>query len=506
MPKPRVSARRTPVSAAVASSAAAAVAAAAATVDAPSTVTTDAAPRKPRVSAARGRRQQDPSALSALSAATVERFQLAFPAVDRIIALGDTHGDLAYTKECLWVAGVLAKDGRTWIGGKTVVVQTGDQLDRARDLNDADEEEDTSTLGKAKAAARARARKKRAAVQNGKRAREEQIAADAAGEGNDAEEDDDDDDDMENMQYLDDLGVQARRDGGDVFNMVGNHEMYNVDGHMEYVSYRSLRSFGYDIEARKRAFKPGGVHAVRMARTRRAMLIIGNVLFTHAAFETRSMRRWGIKGRESLEQINAATQDYLMGVRKPKFDAGDKVGTLADLGGDQIERMLSGRVLGALESDPGGFDTDDDDDKDDKDENGGGGDGGGGGGGDRRRERRGEKKEVMRGDLDISQKPKFDRRCRPLLQAVFDALDIRACVIGHTVQEHGITAACGRIARIDVGGSGGFTKFHRDPADQPPPQVLEILGNARMRRLVGKPAGSASASASSGDSSRSVRG
>ncbi len=51
---------------------------------------------------------------------------------DRVVAIGDLHGDLAATRRALTLAGVIDKDDH-WTGGKTTVVQTGDVLDRGGD-------------------------------------------------------------------------------------------------------------------------------------------------------------------------------------------------------------------------------------------------------------------------------------------------------------------------------------------------------------------------------------
>jgi hypothetical protein len=57
----------------------------------------------------------------------------ALPQPDRLIAIGDLHGDLQALKGALRVAGVLHARRDVWIGGSTVVVQVGDQLDRGDD-------------------------------------------------------------------------------------------------------------------------------------------------------------------------------------------------------------------------------------------------------------------------------------------------------------------------------------------------------------------------------------
>ena len=55
------------------------------------------------------------------------------PQPERLIAIGDIHGDLQALKGALRIAGVLHAKKDQWTGGRTVVVQVGDQLDRGDD-------------------------------------------------------------------------------------------------------------------------------------------------------------------------------------------------------------------------------------------------------------------------------------------------------------------------------------------------------------------------------------
>ena len=52
--------------------------------------------------------------------------------VERIIAIGDLHGDYARYIEVMQSAGLINKSGK-WIGGNTHFVQTGDITDRGAD-------------------------------------------------------------------------------------------------------------------------------------------------------------------------------------------------------------------------------------------------------------------------------------------------------------------------------------------------------------------------------------
>ena len=51
------------------------------------------------------------------------------PEADRIIVIGDLHGDWIQTIESLKIANLIDNDNN-WIGGNTIVVQIGDQIDR----------------------------------------------------------------------------------------------------------------------------------------------------------------------------------------------------------------------------------------------------------------------------------------------------------------------------------------------------------------------------------------
>jgi hypothetical protein len=58
-----------------------------------------------------------------------------YPAPERLVAIGDVHGDIAATRGALRLAGAIDENDN-WIGGKLVVVQTGDLLDRGDDEQD----------------------------------------------------------------------------------------------------------------------------------------------------------------------------------------------------------------------------------------------------------------------------------------------------------------------------------------------------------------------------------
>ena len=177
-------------------------------------------------------------------------------AVNRIIAIGDLHGDLNETINIFKLARLIEYNDSTgetkWIGGDTVVVQVGDQIDRCRSLP----------------------------------------CSQMKG--------DDENSDIKILKLLTKLHTQAMEHGGAIYSLVGNHELMNVTGRMEYVSPANIIDFEKKeeneqffknnpeasslkgIDARAWAFKPGNPIAEFLACTRKLVLKIGSTIFVHA--------------------------------------------------------------------------------------------------------------------------------------------------------------------------------------------------------------------------------
>lgn len=154
----------------------------------------------------------------------------------RVVAIGDVHGDLSALKNTLRLAGLIdEKDA--WAGGKAVLVQTGDVLDRGND---------------------------------------EQAIID----------------------YLDALGLQATKAGGQIIELLGNHEAMNVAGDLRYVTPKGFEDFadapGVDLEsgdervrsfplparARIMAFRPKGPYAMKLA-AHDVVVVVNGSMFVH---------------------------------------------------------------------------------------------------------------------------------------------------------------------------------------------------------------------------------
>ncbi len=188
------------------------------------------------------------------------------PAPERVVAVGDLHGDLDATRRALRLAGAIDKTDK-WIGGKLVVVQTGDQIDRG-------------------------------------------------------------DQDREVLELVERLKNDAPKTGGQFIALVGNHEIMNDELDFRYVTKSGLAEFS-DVEAedpwvetellpllkssqrgRAAAFFPTGTYAQMLAR-RPVMVRVGDSIFVHGGIEPSWIQKTG-----GLDAINSDTAAWLRGEKE----------------------------------------------------------------------------------------------------------------------------------------------------------------------------------------------
>lgn len=182
------------------------------------------------------------------------------PAAERIVAIGDLHGDVAATRAALRLAGALGPDDR-WVGGKLVVVQTGDQLDRG-------------------------------------------------------------DDEPEILDLLERLSGEASAAGGALHALNGNHEVMNVEGDFRYVTSDGFHDYAgkqpavhpalaervpEEQRGRAAAFLPGESVAKRLAK-RPSILQVGANVFVHGGLSEQHVR-YGI------DRINKEVQTWMAAPR-----------------------------------------------------------------------------------------------------------------------------------------------------------------------------------------------
>jgi len=163
-------------------------------------------------------------------------FPQIIPKVNRVIAIGDVHGDFDYLIHLLKIARVIDNKNK-WVGGKTYVVQLGDQIDSCRmNYNSCDNPKTTP---------------------------------------NDKAED------IKIIKYLDNLNIEAREHDGAVISLLGNHEIMNIIGNMTYVSYKNIAQSN-GLQNRVKNFSKDGEIGRKLICTHPSAVIIGTNLFVHA--------------------------------------------------------------------------------------------------------------------------------------------------------------------------------------------------------------------------------
>ena len=174
------------------------------------------------------------------------------PPCDRIVVIGDLHGDWNVTKEIFLKAKLIDINFR-WIAypQNTVVVQVGDIVDRG--------------------------------------GRPDSIGDECS--------------ELKIMDFLDECHSKAKLYGGGVYCILGNHELMNVVGNFTYSTPMSIKCFG-GVEKRRDAFKPTGILARRFACTRNVVLKVGSFLFVHAGIAPKHLTK-------NIKEINQDMRDYL---------------------------------------------------------------------------------------------------------------------------------------------------------------------------------------------------
>lgn len=182
-----------------------------------------------------------------------------YPPADRIIAIGDLHGDLDGTLQVFHRAGITDQQNH-WIAGDLVVVQTGDQLDRG-------------------------------------------------------------DDEQAILEYLQRLQKEASAAGGTLHILNGNHELMNARLDLRYVTEGGFTDFEDAVTigepdslllahdksqwARITAFRPGGPYA-RLLAERNCVIVIGETVFAHGGVLPGNLDY-------GLEQLNLDIRTWLLG-------------------------------------------------------------------------------------------------------------------------------------------------------------------------------------------------
>ena len=189
-----------------------------------------------------------------------------YPHTDKLVAIGDIHGDFAALLQLLIGIKIINKQG-LWIAGDTTIVQTGDIVDDSRYNFRTNKHVNQYTHLPQ--------------------------------------------DELYIYAFLADLNLQAKAVGGKVLLCMGNHEythliieMTNEDFYTQPSTIDWYNQFGLDT--RLRIFKPGGILAKKLSCIINLAVVIGDWIFCHGGINCSS-----IFSRADLEDVNRKMGMYM---------------------------------------------------------------------------------------------------------------------------------------------------------------------------------------------------
>ena len=183
----------------------------------------------------------------------------------RLVCVGDVHGDLQALRQFLQVAGVYDPSSDSWCGGNTIVVQCGDILDRGL----------------------------------------EELAC---------------------YRLLSKLSQQALAQNGKVILLVGNHEALNAMGLFQYAftDHEHEVCIGSQVDAtlgpenlwrkqyannqpaRWASYEPGGLLAHSLLRNMKVAVRVGKTLCVHAGMSPQHLKEYG-----GIDQMNEQYREWI---------------------------------------------------------------------------------------------------------------------------------------------------------------------------------------------------
>jgi len=413
-----------------------------------------------------------------------------FPEHNRVIVIGDIHGDFDVAIKCLIIAkcinNIKIPDNKNvssmdnffkqleWIGNDTYIVQLGDQIDRVRPQN-----WDNNEITKDEA---------------------------YKDEGSTLE--------IFYLFYL--LDNIAKQKGGRVFSIIGNHEIMNVEGDFRFVSLKEFKSFKEHLETvyhknskypyhsrtlkhnsykmendaksakfakfaksdhsminvsndysklpdgfreRLYAFSPTGLCSNMMGSNSYTILQIGKWLFCHGSPVLNTFNTYNI------ESINNYVSMYLLGIENNEKQIIKHYHSITQTGQKSV---LWNRAFGDIEIND-------------------------------------KKEDILSTQLDTileaynnknrkEQKEIEDRTGKTHMEGKGEKsnsnnITVNYIAVGHTIQDtskHGINSICnGRVWRCDVAMSKAFgSKKNNRESSHRRPQVLEILNGINTNILI----------------------
>lgn len=196
----------------------------------------------------------------------------------RVICIGDLHGDYQVFLKVLKMCKLINDEGN-WIGGSTMLIQMGDTLDGKRP---------GVTLSKE--------------------------FINIPGE-------------LQIFEKIIKLKSQAKKHGGDIISLLGNHELYpHYMGNdrqflKNYVKNVDIKYFSQVYkENRVKLLEPGGLLAKSVLSKKPIIYQIGKFLFVHGSI-TDSLIEYGLyNGKVDIDKINKAVSNWMItGRNRPDF-------------------------------------------------------------------------------------------------------------------------------------------------------------------------------------------
>ena len=170
---------------------------------------------------------------------------------NRIVVIGDIHGDLDAYLTCLRKARII-NENFNWIAEKTAVVQMGDVLDRKERFPYGDDEDSEFKI----------------------------------------------------IELIKKLQIQSFLKGCSYHCLIGNHELMNIMGIFDYVSQMGIKHFG-GSQNRYNSLKPGTKFTNYIACFWNPIIKINNFLFVHGGITT------NISNNFNIESINLIMKKFL---------------------------------------------------------------------------------------------------------------------------------------------------------------------------------------------------
>jgi hypothetical protein len=179
-----------------------------------------------------------------------------YPSAERLVIIGDIHGDVKRFKNILIDAKVI-NNNIEWIAEpkNTIVIQLGDQVDSAN---------------------------RDAAIKDWEVL-----------------------DDTEMLHFTNFLNIIAKTKGGLVISLIGNHELMNVIGNFSYVSQKSIKN----PNTRTELFKPTGSLSHILSH-RPIVVKIGTLLFCHAGLRKQHIEILQ-KHNKDLSYLNVIWKNFM---------------------------------------------------------------------------------------------------------------------------------------------------------------------------------------------------